>query len=200
MAMAFQYYAFKNTSSEERHDFDDAEAIVNFFNTLDHHEGELYLNGYIGLKIKYNLETGHVKPVSTQIQENVTNIYSKKAFENVVIPIIDAICLFAKVDLLSQLNKLCDTGISSIISKCHLNESGKFVNINHIAIDHTLFQIQMLARPSLFSFIFKTGKKNDLHNAVAMVLEEIGLSNIKAGKHVAQIMKKIRFITNKISE
>lgn len=194
MAMAFQYYTFTNKNLAERHDFHDAESIVNFFNSRDQSEGEFFLDEYAGIKIKYNIETGNVKPVSTKINHSVTNVYSKKAFENVVTPIIDAICLFAKVNLLSKLNNLCDTGISSIIRKYHLDESGKFINMNHIAVDHTLLQIQTLSRPSFLNAIFKSYQKNSLHQAVTLVLEEIGLNNIKAGKQVAEIMNKIRLI------
>lgn len=191
MAIEFPYFVILN-DSKERHQLDET-SIFQFMHSLNCNEGELYLNQYSGIKIKYNVITGHVKPVSVEEKQNITTSYSSKSFENLINPIIDAIKLLAKAALLMKLYDLGDADICNIIKRQHYRTNkNEFTNVSHNTVDQTLAQIQTMSTTSFFNSLFKLNKTNPIQKMVSKALSEMGIDNIRSVKDVEKIMQSIQ--------
>ncbi len=199
--MQARYYMLMEGNPNDRREFEDVESMQNFL-VNNPSKGELFHT--IGIKIKYNPETGVVRLKSIKSPPGITNIFSNKAFEAQLKPVKDAICRIAKQYLLFKLYSLNDPGINQIIEENQLKfdrTTGKMMAGMHAAaIDNTLFQIQRYIRPGIINRLFfsrdeknKTQEQTQTKQAVYLAFEQLGIyqhgiDHIKSINDVDKIM------------
>jgi hypothetical protein len=173
---AVKYYVLQG---DQNHELTDDASLIAFLDADNKIEGEFSADDYAGLKIKYNKYTGAVSINPTFSTNNVTLLYSSKAFNIIITPLKNIIDLRNKRDFLLALSKFEVLDISPLIKK-HMDDNGNFtrkLSINDV--DDTLLKVQNLARTEgLHDFYEIVGGKE--------------IVNIKSKKEADVILNKLK--------
>lgn len=108
-------FLIKNPITNTEEFYSTLEELVNYFHKYKQTKGEMLVRDFPEVKINYNLETGKVEIIGLDNPRGVTNFFNPKTFSHYIKPIVDAIAIFAKINLLNHL-ALSDEKISSIIN------------------------------------------------------------------------------------
>ncbi|MBV9575583.1 MAG: hypothetical protein JO149_03065, partial [Gammaproteobacteria bacterium] len=155
--------------------------------------------------IEFNIQTGHVNPVSAEESRDVTSFFSPTAFQAYLVPIEAAISLLCQQELLNQLSALGDDHLQQVIRERHtFDGDGKMIsNTDQNAVEKTLTYLLRLLKPVNDSIFFRTEKKNLTltQQCVFEILREIDFYAIKSKNEVITIIDKIKQkMANPLSE
>jgi hypothetical protein len=142
--MIAKYYLNMNSYNQDPAEL--IEQLLYFFSDQVHEAGELFFNDFDGVKIIYNIKTGEVELSAIEQHPGVSNYYSQEMFRHVLAPLIEAISLQAKIDLLWELNQLGDKEISHIIRKHHVFPQKQQTRkmLTPFMVEKTLLEIKQL--------------------------------------------------------
>jgi hypothetical protein len=144
--MPAQFYVFMDDNNPDLHHELGDEEMQDFLIQRDGNEGVLYHTEMTKIKIVYNIHTGEVRFLDTEQKPDINFDYTD-AFQTQRKLVELAIRRLVKLELLAELNKLQDEGISEIIIQNHAidRDTGKIhSNTSEIMLDMTLVKIVKL--------------------------------------------------------
>ena len=152
----------------------DEESLVTLLREKE--KGVLLLRSLPGTQVEYDAYTGEVTLSSIEVKSGITHYYSLTAFESYIKPILDALNMLAKYQLLLLLTQLGDGTIADII---HKNHGELNVNLSQSAINKTLIQIQDALKPvSGNVFFFRDKPRTEIQKSVYMMLYSYNIDEI----------------------
>lgn len=195
--MAARYFVHLNDGGDEgRHELNDVGRMAAFMRHPQYRYGEFFVSNFSGVKIKYDVYTGDVSPVSTEERVWITYVFSSSAFQAIIAPVKEAICLLAKMELLLAMAGR-DRAIAGIVQKRH-GQPTHLTNITIPEVEKTYRQIARLVSPSndrIFPFgIFSAGKptiQSPLYQALHEVFKQNDFYEIESQHDVDRILNQI---------
>lgn len=207
--MAAQYYyAIISNNPDDHFKLDNIESIRNFLIKFPKINA-LFHTDLTGIKIQYNINTGEVELFSRENQPDINNLFSKSAFEKKIKDVEEAICGFAKYEMLRLLSELNDPDIIIIIKKNKL-QFDDLAYMSSSAVNRALEEIKNFIIPIKESILaigirlFSPSEPNQVrtknasaHYAIYLAFDECGvyehgINHIKSIDSVNKIMETIK--------
>lgn len=199
--MTLRYFVHTKGGNDERREVSEAGSMVLFMQQQQC--GEFFVNGYAGIKIKYDINTGDVSPVSVEEREWIVYVFSTSAFQSMITPVKEAISLLAKFNVLLELEKYDAEvgGIKKMFQERHLNEKGEFINVTLPAVEDSLRRVVRLAAPgndslfglgNLFLKPAMPSAQSPVRQAIYDALSDGKFYDINSLKEVETILNNIK--------
>ena len=190
------YHPHIPSGVSERREINSVTQLVEFMRDSQSDEGELFVNRFSGMKIYYNVRTGYVSLVSTEVRSWINPIFSESACKTIIYPVCEAISLYAKLKFLLAVGE-CDQELYQQIQKRHLNHDGSIINLSAAAIENTYNQIVKWVDPrDEFGIlgVFKLSRRvyRPNHLAIYNILRSVDFNSITSLNDIIETLDNVR--------